>query len=141
MGIASEMLYGADVPVPRRGSTAELSAIYMLSPEEGWAVGCADPSGGVRDHNQDVEDTREDRDRELEALFLHYADGGWSRLHTPIRGRITSMAMTSAGDGWAVGTSVSKREEGRAAPQGGHFPTSLPVLLQCQQGTWSVVAS
>jgi hypothetical protein len=77
MGIASELIYGAEVPVPRRGSTAELNAIYMLSPQEGWAVG----------------------------------------------------------------TSVSTREQGRAAPQGGYFPTTLPVLLQYRQGAWSVVVS
>src|SRR5258708_524099 len=93
MGIASELVYSEEVP--RRGSCAELNALCMLSPDEGWAVGCASSTAGERD--QDGEGAA------LEALFLHYVDGTWSRLRTDVRGRLTSIAMTAADDGWAVG--------------------------------------
>jgi hypothetical protein len=136
MGIASELIYGAEIPVPRRGSTAELNAIYMLSPEKGWAVGSAGPSAGARDQEGNGQE-----DRELGALFLHFVDGRWSRRRTPILGELTSIAMASAADGWAVGSSVSTCEQGRATGHGGYYPTTLPVLLQYRQGAWSVVAS
>jgi hypothetical protein len=124
MGIASEMVYGAGVP--RRGSTAELNAIYMLSPEEGWAVGCADASAGVHDQDGDARE-----DAELEALFLHYVDGRWSRLRTPLRGRLMSMAMASTGDGWAVGEQgVIAHYDGTTWAQSGRIwpPSQQPIV-------------
>ena len=122
MGIASELIYGAGIPVPCRGSTAELNAIYMLSPQEGWAVGCADASAGARDQVGDAKDGSE-----LEALFLHYVDGTWSRLPTPVRGRLMSTAMVSAGDGWTVGEQgVIAHYDGTTwAPNGSIWPTWL----------------
>jgi len=93
MGIASRLVYGEEVP--GRGSCAELNALCMLSPDEGWAVGCAPSTAGERDQDGD--------DAVVEALFLHYVDATWSRLRTDVRGRLTSIAMTSGDDGWAVG--------------------------------------
>ena len=54
---------------------------------------------------------------------------------------IRQLWMTSADEGWVVGTSISTYEEGRALPQGGYIPTALPVLLRYRQGAWSVVVS
>lgn len=127
MGIASELIYGAEIPVPRRGSTAELNAIYMLSPQEGWAVGCADASAGAPDQVGDAKDGSE-----LEALFLHYVNGTWSRLPTPIRGGLTSMAMTSSGDGWTVGErGVTAHYDGTTWAQSGSiWPTWLRPIVR-----------
>ncbi len=49
MGSASELVYGEDVS--DRGSCAELNSLCMLSPDEGWAVGCAPSTTGERDQD------------------------------------------------------------------------------------------
>jgi hypothetical protein len=74
-------------PAPVRGSDTELHDISMVSPTEGWAVGYATPAD---DPNTPT------------AVLMHYARGIWSRIHTTIQGRIKSISMVSASNGWAV---------------------------------------
>ena len=99
----------------------DLTSIAMTSPTDGWAVGGrASPNYEYNDH----------------ALILHYASGHWTP--TPITGlspaqgaRLTSIAMVSANEGWAVGydydPSVSDYQ-------------SYMLVLHYLNGTWSRVA-
>lgn len=83
---------------PAPGSESELLDVAMVSANEGWAVGYSDtpsqylPGGGVAfDPSHET------------VLLMHYLHGVWSQVHLSIHGRLTSISMLSAADGWATG--------------------------------------
>jgi hypothetical protein len=76
-------------PVP--GSDSELQDVAMVSPDEGWAVGYTLPGPlSPKSTGETV-------------LLMHYLHGVWSQVRTAIHGRLTSLSMLSATDGWAIG--------------------------------------
>ncbi len=74
--------------VPMRGDV--LNSVYMLSPNDGWAVGSHQGS--------------------TDPLILHYTGGQWQRIGNPTGGQLqlsfpwlTQIWMVSPTEGWAVG--------------------------------------
>lgn len=63
-----------------------LNDVQLIDEDEGWAVG----DGGI---------------------ILHYKDGNWSRMPSPIQdGRLYSISMVSTTDGWVVGYDFDLQE-------------------------------
>lgn len=58
-----------------------LSAVAMVSSNEGWAVG-------------------------NEGMLLHYHDGSWSQIQSPTNKNLESVMMVSPSEGWAMGAGV-----------------------------------
>lgn len=56
-----------------------LSAVTMVSANEGWAIG-------------------------QEGVIVHYLDGAWASVQSPTTQALQSIAMVSPAEGWAVGT-------------------------------------
>ncbi len=71
-------------PVLLQGDDTELNAVSMVSPAEGWAAGY------INFTSHEV------------AVLMHDADGVWSEVQ-PGNGRLVSISMDAANDGWAVG--------------------------------------
>lgn len=93
-------------PVP--SFPADLQAVSMLSPTEGWAVG-----------------VRTSLDQSSTAALMHYANGKWTLVESGVHGILTSIAMLSSTDGWAVGNAL-----------GGGPHTSVGILLHYDGTTW-----
>jgi hypothetical protein len=71
-------------PVLLHGNDTELNAVSMVSPTEGWAA------GSINFTSYQV------------AVLMHDVDGVWSEVQ-PGNGRLVSISMDAANDGWAVG--------------------------------------
>ncbi|HKW23822.1 MAG TPA: hypothetical protein VJO13_20760 [Ktedonobacterales bacterium] len=71
----------------------EFSALEMVSPDEGWALGAVtDPANGISESS----------------LILHYKNCAWTALPTSYQGvGLSSISMGSASDGWAIGSTTS----------------------------------
>ena len=66
-----------------------MSSLYMVSANEGWAVGSDDVNS------------------KLVTAMLHYKDGKWTKQDTGIGAQVSDVHMTSSTDGWVVGWSLS----------------------------------
>jgi len=95
------------------------TGISMVSADEGWAVGY----------------TVNDRDATTRPLMLHYTHGRWMQVALPAsldpHTSLTSVAMVSADEGWAVGT---------VPPPAAGGPIK-GVLLHYSGGQWRVVSN
>jgi hypothetical protein len=101
-------------PTPHDG----LRAVQMLSPTEGWAVGSsyvAPSATGV--------------------LILHYHNGQWRRVPVPSNAQLgvpaanlSSIAMVSADEGWAVGGGFSSSDSN-------YVPSAF--ILHYSGGRWT----
>jgi hypothetical protein len=98
-----------------------LTALQMLSPTEGWAVGAAivAPSGAQPSSER--------------VLILHYHDGQWKNVPAPSNAQLglpgaglNGIAMLSAEEGWAVGSSSSSN---------GALPSAF--MLHYRNGMWT----
>lgn len=74
------------------------------------------------------------RNQSTQTIFAHYTGQGWAEVETPISGNphatITSLAVTSASEGWAIGVL-----QGDASAGG----TPSTLYLYEQQGQWTQV--
>lgn len=84
-----------------------ITAIAMVSPTEGWAV------GGEGATN---------------ALILHYQHGQWSALPEHPRGQLDAIAMVAPDEGWAVGTDVGGGSIMLRYSHGAWSPVSVPQV-------------
>ena len=95
-----------------------LSTVTIRTASDGWAAG---PESGLEP-------------RPL-ATMMHYTRGRWTGVPMPTRGSakatITRMVMTSASDGWAVGSLNSMSID--------HPDFTTPLMLRYHQGAWSLI--
>ncbi len=77
--------------------SVRLTSISMVSPQEGWAVG----TGAVIDNFGGGSEV---------PIFVHYTGGHWVEVNPAtltVSGYPNILAMTSASDGWALGTGTA----------------------------------
>jgi hypothetical protein len=80
-------------------SNAVLTALVMVSPDDGWAVGDYCACGANYEQNLPPQGV-------YAALILRYHDSAWQEVTSvrhPIAAPLFSLAMPSASEGWAVG--------------------------------------
>lgn len=73
-------------------SATRPTRVFTLSPQEAWAIGFSEVSGGTAGP-----------DRPGPPVFLHYSGGQWHAITSPIDNELFGLFMVSATDGWAVG--------------------------------------
>ena len=89
--------------------SVELSDLAMVSPTEGWAVGGLDHFGTGTS----------------QSVLLHLVNGQWVTVHDlDATAGITSLAMTSATDGWATISALNSDQFRLAHYDGQHWTTS-----------------
>lgn len=88
-----------------------LSAVQMLSPSEGWAV-------GEKEATQDLENGA--TGMTYNGVILHYTNGRWAVSATHPLAYLYSISMVSPTEGWAAGTDYS----------------TFPLLLHYTGGRW-----
>lgn len=110
----------------------ELLGLDMLSPTNGWAVGQAqandfNPSPATPNvHTPAPTDA---------AIILHYTGGKWVLADEIPSAQLQHIAMGSATDGWATGST-----ESWATSTSGPIGSSTPLLLRYQNGAWTAVS-
>jgi hypothetical protein len=117
-------------PIPGVTNTyfVELTGLDMLSPTEGWAVGQAqaiDMSPGVATPNANSPAPID------AAIILHYTGGEWTLADEIPSAQLTHIAMGSAIDGWATGST-----ESWATSTMGPVGSSTPLLMRYVNRTW-----
>ncbi|HLV99177.1 MAG TPA: hypothetical protein VKT82_10945 [Ktedonobacterales bacterium] len=104
---------------------ASVSALYMDSPTDGWAVGSF--TGGN--------------------LYFHYSGGKWTQVRGPGTDGLLGVFMLSTGEGWAVGNngSILRYQNGAwsistsaSSPTG--TPTSTPTDTPCNVPTGTTLS-
>jgi hypothetical protein len=97
---------------PNSGPTQGiLNSVYMVSPNEAWAVGAEYTSNSTR------------------GMILHFIDGQWEKVDSPADVPLKSVYMVSSDEGWAVGGTDQ-------APQGDNA-----IILHYSGGRWVRVDS
>ena len=82
-----------------------LNSVFMVSPSEGWAVGCS----GTLDPNQckDINEANPEVPGGGKGIILHYTVTGgvgtWAIFPSPPTPPLNSIFMVSPNEGWAVG--------------------------------------
>lgn len=114
------------VATPSDVSDSTLSNVWMTSADEGWAVGSAN-GGNIYDVNGTFTVTN--------VILLHFHHGRWTSVIPPSvpgaeQTTITSIAMVSPGEGWAVGQVIASR--------GARGVEIAPLLFHYFNGTWSL---
>jgi hypothetical protein len=94
------------------GGTGTLAAVAATSPTNIWAVGSS-PSGGTGSDNQ--------------MLIEHYDGTSWTLSARPGHGNLLGVAVTGAGDAWAVGDTANPGSAG------------LPLIEHYDGTTWAPV--
>ncbi len=125
------------VASPSLEKAVALFSVWMISANEGWAVGGTYPSGGTGESDASDEDA---------AVIEHYTGSRWSVVSRPnafIRGpaghpSLHALAMVSASEGWAAGHQVQQVLVGHEAATYKDFAHSL--MMQYVGGSWTEVA-
>lgn len=101
--------------VGQRIEGASVASISMVSPEEGWAL------GGISTTPQSASTPTSP----TSPLLLHYTQGTWVQVASPLSGSLGAVVMRSASDGWMAGMPDT---------------TGIPPLLHYNGSTWSKVS-
>ncbi len=80
-------------------TTGDLLDVAMVSSNEGWAVGY----NAIQDESRLPDGNLMLSIRDA-VLMMHYLHGKWSPVQLPFSGKLTSISMLSATDGWAIGS-------------------------------------
>ncbi len=104
------------------------------SHDEGWIVGkatnqVAEPPSAC---NNGVPGCTPEQDTYEASVILHYAGGQWQMLPDEFNAMLWGVSMTSASDGWAVGTTFDP-----APVMDIGSPSSAGVLLHYHNGAWT----
>ncbi len=108
-----------------------LNSVFMVSPSEGWAVGC---SGTIGQSNQ-CDDTAELSPHPTggSGIILHYTVTGgvgtWAIFPSPTVPSLNSVFMVNANEGWAVGDGTDSVSA-----------TVLHYTVTGGLGTWNVIS-
>jgi hypothetical protein len=84
--------------VASTSTTGNLLDVAMVSSNEGWAVGY----NAIQDESR-LPDGNFMISMHDTVLMMHYLHGKWSPVQLSFSGKLTSLSMLSATDGWAIG--------------------------------------
>lgn len=115
VGVAGGVVHvhGETVEQPASGINANLLALDLRGPRDGWAVGLT--FCGAASATSPVCDQR---------IALYHFDGAaWSPVATDVHGELDAMAMTSDGEVWAAGSTMNKAGRGS-------------LIVHYQNGQW-----
>ena len=107
-----------------------LNSVFMVSPSEGWAVGCS----GTLDPNQckDINEANPEVPGGGKGIILHYTVTGgvgtWAIFPSPPTPPLNSVFMVSPNEGWAVGDGTDSASA-----------TILHYTVTGGLGTWNTI--